>query len=633
MAERGLFKGFLAGLVLVAVMGLSPAVQAQEPAPEASRQASSAPVTPAHGVAMHGSPKYGPDFTHFDYVNPDAPKGGEMHLGAYGTFDTLHPFIIKGNPAPGIGMLYQALMSKSDDEAFTMYGQVAETVEMPEDRSWVAFNLRKEARWSDGKPLTAADVVWTFQTLMKDGHPFYHAYYANVKEAVAENQHRVKFTFGATGNRELPLILAEMTVLPKHYWEGRKFDATTLDPPVGSGPYKVKSLDAGRRITYERVKDWWAKDLPVNKGQYNFDTLVYDMYRDETVLLQAFFAGEYDYRSENIAKAWALEYKDKQPIKEGWIKKQEIDHDIPVGMQSFAFNTRRPIFADPNVREALNYAFDFEWSNKQMAFGAYKRTRSFFENSELAATGLPKGREAEILEGYRGKIPDEVFYKEFENPRTGGAGNDMRENLARAKKLLEASGWRIGAGRVLVRKNEVLKFEILLHSNTFERWVAPFVANLKKLGVLATIRTVDTAQYQNRMDAFDFDMTVGSFPQSLSPGNEQRDFWGSEKADVKGSRNIIGIKNPVVDDLIDKIIFAKDREELIAATRALDRVLLWNHYVIPQWHISNFRIAYWDKFGKPAVTARYDLGVPATWWYDPAKADALAGKMPKEKKQ
>ena len=637
MASQGLFTGFLTGLAFVVALGFPPGANAEETAPAAPAAIAAeptlpeTPATPAIGAAMHGTPKYTAGFTHFDYVNPDAPKGGKMQLASHGTFDTLNGFIIKGSPAPQLGNIYQTLMSRSNDEAFTQYGNIAETIEMPEDRSWVAFNLRKEARWSDGKPLTSADVVWTFNTLMKEGHPFYRAYYASVKEVTADDPYRVKFTFGVTGNRELPLILGEMTVLPKHYWEGRKFDATTLDFPVGSGPYKIKSIDPGRRITYERVKDWWAKDLPVNKGMYNFDTLVYDLYLDETVLLQAFFSGEYDFRSENMAKAWATDYTDQDPVKKGFIKKEEIDHDLPVGMQGFVFNTRRAIFADPAVREALNYALDFEWSNKQMAFGAYKRTNSYFENSELGASGLPKGQEAEILEGYRGKVPHELFFKEYENPVTSGSGNDIRDNLGKARKLLEEAGWTIGAGRVLVKHGQTLKFEILLHSDTFERWVAPFVANLKKLGVLATMRTVDTSQYQNRMDSFDFDMTIGSFPQSLSPGNEQLDFWGSEKADIKGSRNIIGIKNPVVDDLIKRIIFAKDREGLIAATRSLDRVLLWNHYVIPQWHIDYYRIAYWDKFGRPPVGAKYDLGIPETWWYDPAKAEVVDKRA--EKKQ
>ncbi len=616
MARTGIFKG----LLFAAMIGVSTLGYAQEPA------------KPQHAVAMHGEPKYGPDFKNFEYTNPDAPKGGEIRLAAAGTFDTLNGFIIKGVPAPNLGVIYQPLTSKSDDEAFTQYGQIAESVEMPEDRSFVVFNLRKEAKWSDGKPLTADDVVFTFNMLMKDGHPFYHAYYGSVKEAVAESASRVKFTFKMAGNRELPLIMGEMQVLPKHYWEGKKFDATTLEAPIGSGPYKIKSVDAGKRIVYERVKNWWGENLPVNKGQYNFDTIVYDVYRDETVLLQALFAGEYDFRAENQAKAWNSEYN-TIPVKEGWIKKEEIHHSLPSGMQGFVFNTRRPIFADALTRRALGYAFDFEWSNKQFAFGSYKRTGSYFDNSELASTGRPQGRELEILEKFRGKIPNEVFVDEFKNPVTSGTGNDMRDNLTTAKRLLGEAGWGIGAGKVLVRGAQVMKFEILLSSPMFERWTAPFVANLRKLGAVVTVRSIDPTQYQNRMDDFDFDVTVGSFGQSLSPGNEQRDYWGSDKVSVKASRNLIGVKDPVVDDLINQIITAKDREELVAATRALDRVLLWGFYLIPHWHIDYFRIAYWDKFGRPDITPKYGLGIPDNWWFDKKKAATVAERLKTLKKE
>lgn len=586
------------------------------------------PVTPVHGLALHGAPKYPADFTHFEYANPDAPKGGEIRLAAAGTFDTLNGYIIKGVAAPGLGMIYQTLMTNAEDEAFSEYGQIASTAEMPEDRSSVTFNLRPEAKFSDGHALTAEDVVWTFETLMKKGHPFYRSYYSHVKKAVVDNPHRVTFVFDMAGNRELPLIMGQMPVLPRHYWEGKNFEATTLTPPVGSGPYKIKSVDTGRRIVYERVKNWWAENLPVNKGQNNFDTIVYDVYRDETVLLQALFSNAYDFRSENVAKSWAQEYKGQKPVISGLIRQEEIEHSIPTGMQSFAFNTRRPVFAEATVRRALNYAFDFAWSNKQFAFGSYKRTSSYFENSELAARGLPSARELEILEPFRGKIPDEVFTTEYTNPVTNGSGQDMRANLTTAKKILTDAGWTMGKAGVLEKNGVPLKFEILSNSDMFQRWVNPFIANLKKIGVQATYRVVDTAQYQNRMDSFDFDMTIGSFPQSLSPGNEQLDFWGSSKADVRGSRNIIGIKNPVVDALLAQIVSAPDREELIVRTRALDRVLLWNHYVIPQWYYNKHRIAYWDKFGHPAIAPKYGLGVPDTWWYDAAKASAVASKAP-----
>lgn len=586
---------------------------------------------PHHGLAMHGQPKYGADFRHLDYANPDAPKGGELHLGVAGTFDSLNPYIIKGVAAPGIAMVYQTLMANTDDEAFSEYGLIARTVEMPEDRSWVVFNLNPDARWNDGQPLTAEDVVWSFDTLMSKGHPHYRAYYANVKSAVAESPARVKFTFNMAGNRELPLIMGQLPVLPRHFWAGKDFEKSTLDIPMGSGPYKVKSIDAGRRITYERVQDWWAKDLPIAKGHYNFDTIVYDLYRDETVLLQAFFAGEYDFRNENLAKAWHAEYG-QPPVRQGLIKKEEIHHSIPSGMQAFAFNLRRDLFSDVRVRKALGYAFDFEWSNKQFAYGSYIRTKSYFDNSELASSGLPTGTELEILNKFKGQVPDEVFTAEFTVPKTSGSGQDMRQNLTIAKKLLEEAGWKVGKSGLLEKDGKPFRFEILINSEAFERWINPMIANLKKLGIAATLRYVDVAQYQNRMDGFDYDMTVATFAQSLSPGNEQRDFWSSEKADVRGSRNLLGVKSPVVDQLVDMIISAPDREQLIARTRALDRVLLWNYYVIPQWHLDYFRVAYWDKFGKPAVSPKYNLGVVDTWWYDAEKAAKIASKVKPEAK-
>jgi microcin C transport system substrate-binding protein len=582
-----------------------------------------ADTTPMHGFAIHGDVKYPADFKHLEYANPDAPKGGELRLADNGTFDNLNGYIIKGVAAPGIGLTQLTLMTETQDEAFSEYGLIAETVEMPDDRSWVAFNLRKEAKWHDGKPITADDVVWTFNTLMKDGAPFFRAYYANVKEAKAESPARVKFSFNTANNRELPLIMGQMPVLPKHYWEGKKFTNTTLEAPLGSGPYKVKSVDPGRRIVYERVKDWWAADLPIVKGQYNFDTVTYDIYRDETVEMQALFSGQYDFRTENVAQNWFTQYDDKKPVKAGDIVKEELKHSRPAGLQGFVFNTRRKVFADPKVREALNYAFDFEWSNKQFAFGSYKRTKSYFENSELASSGLPQGRELEILEKYRGQIPDEVFTLEYTNPKTDGSGNGVRANIVKGKKMLEQAGWKIGKDGIMEKDGEQLKFEILSESEAVERWIGPMLGNLKKLGVEAKLRHVDITQYQNRRDDFDFDMTTGVFGQSLSPGNEQRDFWGSDKVNVKGSRNLMGVNSKAVDGLIDEVIAAPDREELIVRTHALDRVLLHGHYVIPQWYFDAFRLAYWNKFGRPAISPKYGLGVLETWWYDPAKAGKL----------
>ncbi len=590
-------------------------------------------VTPAPGIAMHGAPKYTPSFQHFDYVNPDAPKGGELHLATEGTFDSLNPFIIKGVAAPGIDeYIYQTLMTGSGDEAFSEYGLLAETIETPKDRSWVAFNLRKNARWSDGKPVTADDVVWSFNTLMTKGVPFYRGYYAGVKDVVAESPTRVKFTFKSTESSELPLIIGQLPILPKHVWEGKDFDKSTTDTPIGSGPYKVKSVDNGKRIVFERIKDWWGKDLPETKGMYNFDTLTIDIYRDPTVMLQGLFAGNFDFHSENIAKSWFTEYDDKPPVKDGRIKKEEIQHSLPSGMQAFAFNIRRQMFSDVQVRKALGYAFDFEWSNKQFAYGGYTRTHSYFDNSELASSGVPTGAELDILKKFKGQVPDELFAKPFTLPQTSGSGSDMRDNLMTAKKLLEDAGWKMGASDLLEKNGQPFKFEILINQETFERWIAPMVSNLKKLGIQANIRYVDTSQYQKRMEDFDFDMTVANFGQSLSPGNEQRNYWDSDKADVHASHNVIGIKNPVVDQLVDMVISAPDRDQLIARTRALDRVLLWNYYVIPQWHLNAARVAYWNKFDRPPVTAKYDPIAIMTWWYDPEKAAKLASKAKPEAK-
>ncbi len=579
-----------------------------------------------HGLSMYGDLKYPANFAHFDYVNPDAPKGGTLRLAAQGTFDNLNPYILKGVSAPGLGLTFDTLLDGSRDEAFSEYGLLAERVEMAQDRSYVVFDLRPQARFHDGKPVMAEDVVFTFNTLMDKGHPFYKAYYADVKEVKAEGPLRVRFTFKMAGNRELPLIIGQMPVLPKHYFDGKDFAATTLTPIPGSGPYQVKTVEPGRKIIYARVKDWWAKDLGIARGRYNFDTISYDLYRDQAVLLQALLAGEYDLREENIAKAWTDDYKHPS-IDRGYIIKAEIPHEIPTGMQGFVYNTRRAVFADPLVREALNYAFDFEWSNANFASGTYKRTDSYFENSELASNGLPQGRELEILTAlakhYPAAVPARVFSDVYTNPRTSGDGRSARANLIIAKNLLEKAGWHVGKSGLLEKDGQPLRFEVLLSSPAFERWVLPMIGNLKKLGITATLRTVDTAQYQNRLDAFDFDMTVGSFGQSLSPGNEQRDYWSSAKVDEKGSRNLAGVNNPAIDALVDMVINAPDRAELIARVHALDRLLLWNFYVIPQWHINYHRVAYWNKFGQPATPAKYGLGVADTWWVDADKAKAL----------
>lgn len=588
-------------------------------------------ATPVHAIAMHGTPKYGPDFKHFNYAHPQAPKGGDVRLHALGTFDTLNPYTLKGVAAAGLGNLFDTLLVESADEAFTEYGLVAESMQFPADRSWVTFKLRPQARWHDGRPVTVADVIFSFQTLKEKGHPFYRAYYGSVEGAAKVGERKVKFFFAGGENRELPLIIGQMPILPKHYWKDRDFAKTTLEPPLGSGPYRIKEVDPGRSIIYERVRDYWAKDLAVNRGRYNFDSIRYDYYRDETVALQAFKAGEYDFRLENIAKNWASAY-DTAALADGLIRKEEIPHERPTGMQAFVYNTRQRIFKDRRVRLALAYAFDFEWTNKNLFYGQYTRTTSYFSNSELASKGPPGPAELKILEPFRDQLPPEVFTQEYQPPATEGGGR-IRRNLRQALGLLRQAGWTFEGSRLVnAATGDPFVFEILLNSPTWERIALPFAKNLERLGIRARVRTVDTAQYQKRLEGFDFDMLVDVFGQSLSPGNEQRDFWGSYAAGQPGSRNTIGIRSPVVDALVEKVISAPDRESLINRCRALDRVLLWGHYVIPHWHNRTFRVAYWDKFGRPAITPKYDLGF-SFWWVEQEKAAALkrdSGSQPPE---
>jgi microcin C transport system substrate-binding protein len=581
-----------------------------------------AKVTVAHGLSMYGDLKYGPGFTHFDYTDPDAPKGGDVKLAAIGTFDNLNPFILKGVAAAGIGELFDTLTVQSADEPLTAYGLLAETIEVPDDRSWVAYTLRPEARFHDGSPVTAEDVVWTFETLKTKGHPFFRSYYAKVVRAEKIGPRTVKFIFSPGDNRELPLIVGQMAVLSRAYWTTHDFGKTTLEPPLGSGPYTVTAVEPGRSITYRRVKDYWGARLPVNAGRNNFETIRFDYYRDSTVALEAFKAGAYDFRPENVAKNWATAY-DVPAVRAGLIKKELIPNEVPTGMQGFVYNTRRPVFADRRVRAALGYAFDFEWTNKNLFYGAYARTKSYFSNSELASRGLPSREELRILEPFRGKIPDEVFTKAYEPPTTDGSG-EIRPNLRTAFGLLEQAGWAVRAGKLVdARTGEPMTFEILLDQPDFERITLPFVKNLERLGVVARVRTVDTAQYQRRMENFDFDMAVMVWGESLSPGNEQRDRWASEAASTPGSQNVAGIRDPVVDRLVDLVVAAPDRPSLVARTRALDRVLLWGCYVIPHWHIQAFRVAYWAKFGRPRIPPKYALGFPDTWWVDPAREAEL----------
>lgn len=565
-----------------------------------------------HGISLHGDLKYAEDFTHFDYVNPDAPKGGSVRLSALGTFDNLNPFILRGTSPAGMSDVFDSLTVQSADEPFSEYGLIAETITVADDASWVRFDLRAEARFHDGEPITVEDVIWTFDTLKSDGHPQFRIYYSEVERAEKVGERAVKFHFAGTENMELPLIIGQMPVLPKHDWEERDFSRTTTEPPLGSGPYRVSRVDSGRAIVYERVDDYWARDLPVNRGRFNFDQLRFDYYRDATVAVEAFKAGEYDLRQENIARNWATQY-DIAAVRDGRIIMEEIDHEIPTGMQAFFFNTRKSKFADPRVRKALGYAFDFEWTNRTLFNESYARTSSYFSNSELAAEGLPEGRELEILEEYRDQLDEAVFSKVYEPPTTEGRGG-MRTNLRRALELLREAGWEIGDnGLTHTDSGEVMEITVLLDNPSFERVTLPFTNNLERLGVQARVRTVDSSQYQNRMDEFDFDMTVQQIGQSMSPGNEQRNYWSCAAAETSGSRNYAGICDDTVDSLIDRVVYAPDRDELVAATRALDRVLLHGHYVIPHWYLRSFRLVYWDKFERPEISPDFSLGFD-TWW-------------------
>lgn len=599
----------LIALTFGLIVAMTPALQAADDVPW------------VHGIAMHGALKYGPDFSHFDYVNPDAPKGGKVRLADIGNFDTLNPFTLKGSAASGLGLMYDTLLGSSADEPFSVYTSLAEAVQVPKDRSWVAFRIDPDARWHDGKPVTADDVIFTFHIQMEKGRPSFQFYYAGVDQAIRVDDRTVKFTFKEK-NAELPLILGQMQILPKHYWEEREFEKTTLEPPLGSGPYRIKEVDAPRSITYERVADYWGVNKPSHRGFYNFDEIRYDFYLDTTVAIEAFKAGRYDFRAENSSKHWATAY-DIDAVKDGRVIRDEVHHERPAGMQAFVFNMRRDLFKDVRVRQALAYTFDFAWANANLFYGQYIRTRSYFENSDLAATGLPGPDELALLEPLRDQVPPEVFTKAYQPPSSDGSPGSMRGNLRQATALLKEAGWVVKDKKLVHgQTGKPFKFEVLLVSPLFERIVLSMKQNLNRLGIDVDIRTVDSSQYIERIKTFDFDVIVNVWGQSMSPGNEQLNFWGSEAADRQGSRNFGGIKNPAADALIAKIIQADDRQSLVAATRALDRVLQWNHYVIPQWHLNYDRLIFWNKFGRPE-TLPIQGNQFFAWWVDDARAKAL----------
>lgn len=577
--------------------------------------------TTSHGLSMFGELKYGADFAHFEYVNPQAPKGGTMRLHAIGTYDTLNPYALKGRPAFGLFLTFESLMIPAADEPDSLYGLVAGSVELPTDRSWVSFRIRPEARWHDGSPITAADVVFSYRILTAKGHPRYRLLYRDVERVEATAPDRVRFAFKQTLNRDLPLLAATMPLLPEAAFAGRDFGRTTLEPIMGSGPYRVAKVDPGRSITLRRVEDYWGRDLPVNRGRHNLDVVRYDYYRDRGIALEAFKAHEYDFREEFTSKSWATEY-DVPAVRDGRIVREVLKDERPAGAQAFYLNLRREKFRDRRVREALALAFDFEWTNKNIFYGLYERITSIFENYELAAHAPPDEAELALLEPLRGQVPDEVFTTPYTAPDAGGT---LRQNLRKASRLLTEAGWKVVDGMRENAAGETFEIEFLTFAPTFTRVIGPFIRNLERLGIKGRIRVIDTAQYKRRTDDFDYDViTVRHFIR-MTPGTEQRQFWGSVGAETPGTLNFAGIKDPAVDALIEKLIGARSRPELVTAARALDRVLMWNHFLIPHWYKGEHHIAYWNTFSRPALKPKYAPGYMDTWWYDEGKAEKLAG--------
>ena len=582
-------------------------------------------AAPQHALTLYDeAPRYPADFSHFEYVNPDAPKGGTLRLSGFGGFDSLNPYISRGTSADQLGLIYDTLTFHALDEPFTEYGLVAESMEKADDGSWVRFTLRPEARFHDGVAITADDVVFTFNTLIEHGAPFYRAYYGDVDRVVADNPQSVTFHFKHTGNRELPLVLGQLPVLPKHYWQGRDFSKGSLEPPLGSGPYRIGQVRPGRSISFERVEDYWAKDLPVMRGFYNFDTVVVDYYRDGNVTLEAFKAGQFDFNQEMAAKNWATGYA-SPALDAGQIVKEEIPNNKTQGMQGFVFNLRKPYFQDARVRQAITLLFDFEWSNATLFHNAYTRTSSYFDNSELAARGEPDASELALLEPLRDQLPAAVFGPAWVPPKTDGSGA-IREQRRTAYALLKDAGWQIVDDQLVNADGEPLQFEFLLVQPEFERVLLPFKRNLASLGITMELRRVDVSQYINRLRSREFDMVVTGFGQSNSPGNEQREYWHSSSADNPGSRNLMGLKDPAVDALVEGLVQADSRESLITHTHALDRALRSLHLLVPNWYTSVYRVAYWNKFGHPATPPKYDLGL-FTWWVDPDKEARLRGAL------
>jgi microcin C transport system substrate-binding protein len=648
LSTKFLWRACVAAILIAAPVMIAAQARAQEKAqepqgkePQGKEPQGKAPQERIwrHGLSLFGELKYPPGFKHFDYVNPNAPKGGAVRQIALGTFDNFNPVVagVKGVLAAGLtlDLVFNSLMTQSLDEVSTSYGSLAESVSHPDDFSSATYRLRSAARWHDGKPVTPDDVIFSFNAF-KANHPQYSAYYQHVTKGEQTGDHEVTFTFDAPGNRELPDIVGQLRVLPKHWFEGvdssgnkRNVASSTLEPPLGSGPYRIKEFVPGRSIVYERVKDYWGKDLPVNIGRNNFDEMQWDYYRDATVAVEAFKADRLDWRTENSAKNWATAYDFPAATDKRVLLEEFPIRDIGWG-QFFALNSRRAKLADPRVRRALDLVFDFEEMNKQIFFGQYHRVASYFEGTELASSGLPSGLELEILQTVRAEVPPEVFTAEYKNP-VNGTPEAVRANLREATRLMREAGYEVRNQKLVNTKTgEPMTIELLNRTADpgMERAYLFYKPSLERLGIAVTIRSVDDAQYENRTRNWDYDIVSDLWAESLSPGNEQREFWGSKSADAVGSRNSLGIKNPAVDKLIDRVVFAKNREELVAATKALDRVLLWNHYAVPEWTYLNIRTARWDRFGHPDTLPEYGLsGFPTVWWWDPVKAAKTGGRQ------
>jgi microcin C transport system substrate-binding protein len=610
-------------------LGAAPGLMAVSPA-----QAQTATGEPAwrHALSLFGDIKYPADYKRFDYVNPDAPKGGVARMISIGTFDNFNIAVagVKGSIAPAAALINETLMTRSQDEVTTEYGLLAEAAAHPDDFAWVIYRLRKEARWHDGKPVTPEDVIFSIETLKKFS-PMYASYYRHVIKYEKNGERDIKFTFDVPGNRELPTIVGELPVLPKHWWEGtdsqgrkRDISATTLEPPLGSGPYRIKEFVAARSVVLERVGDYWGANLPVRIGENNFGEMRFEFFRDNLVALEAFKADQADWIAENSAKQWATAY-DFPAVAEKRVLKEEFPINDSGRMQGFALNLRRDTFKDARLRRAFNYAFDFEEMNKQLFYGQYTRIGSYFEGTELACSGLPEGQELAILETVRDKVPAEVFSTPYQNP-VGGNPEAVRANLREGARLLKEAGFEVRDRKLVDPAGKPVTVEILVQDPPSERIALFYKPSLERIGVTTSIRVVDDVQYQNRLRSFDFDIIIDTWGESLSPGNEQREYWGSQTADQPGSKNTIGIMNPAIDVLIDKVIFAKDRADLVAATKALDRVLLWNFYVVPQFTYGFSRYARWDRFSHAEPLPKYGRsGLPSLWWFDADKA-ARIGK-------